>query len=185
MNITKKYIYNLNKIISSKDFEKKIDIAYKILLDTWRKNKNIFICGNGGSAANAIHIANDYLLCLGNKNKKAAKIEALPANSSVLTCLANDLSYEKIFSEQLKIKGSSGDLLILLSGSGNSKNLIRAIKEAKKMNIKTLSILGFSGGKCKKLSDISIHHEIRDMQVSEDLQMITLNICMQKLNKTK
>jgi len=185
MNITKRYVYNLNKIINSKDFEKKINITYKILLSVWKKNKNIFVCGNGGSAANAIHIANDFLLCLGNKNKKGVKIEALSSNSSVLTCLANDLSYEKIFSEQIKIKGSSGDLLVLLSGSGNSKNLISAIKEAKKKNIKTLSILGFSGGKCKKLSDISIHYPTQDMQVSEDLQMITFNICMQKLNNTK
>ena len=183
MNITKKYINNLKKVISSKDFEKKIDITYDVLLEVWRKNKNIFICGNGGSAANAIHIANDFLYGLGKRNKRGAKIEALPANSSVITCLANDLSYEKIFSEQLKTKGSTGDLLIVLSGSGNSKNLISAIKEAKKLRIKTLSILGFSGGKCKKLSDISIHNPIRDMQISEDLQMIILNICMQRLAK--
>jgi D-sedoheptulose 7-phosphate isomerase len=186
MNTTKKYIGNLKNVLNTKDFEKKIDRTYKAILQTWKANKNIYICGNGGSAANAIHIANDFLLgVVGKLNKKGIKIEALTANSSVLTCLANDLSYSKIFSEQLKTKGSEKDLLISLSGSGNSKNIVNAIRQAKKMKIKTLSILGFQGGKCKGISDISIHYPVKDMQISEDLQMITLNICMQRLSKIK
>ena len=186
MNITKRYVKNFKSILSSKDFEKKIDQAYNVILETLKADKKIYICGNGGSAANAIHIANDFLLgVIGKFNKKGIKIEALTANSSVLTCLANDLSYAKIFSEQIKTKGSENDLLISLSGSGNSQNIINAIRQAKKMKIKTLSILGFKGGKCKSISDISIHYPIKDMQISEDLQMITLNICMQRLSKIK
>ena len=183
MNITKKYITNLKQVISEDSFEKKVDILYKVLLKTWNANKNIFICGNGGSAANAIHIANDYLYGVAVSQKNGFKIEALPANSSVITCLANDLSYGEIFSKQIQTKGNRGDLLIVLSGSGNSLNVIKAIKAAKKLNIKTFSILGFDGGICKKISDTSIHFPVNDMQLSEDLQMIIFNICMQKLSK--
>ena len=113
MNITKRYVKNFKNILSAKDFENKIDQAYNIILETLKADKKIYICGNGGSAANAIHIANDFLLgVIGKFNKKGIKIEALTANSSVLTCLANDLSYAKIFSEQIKTKGSENDLLI-------------------------------------------------------------------------
>ncbi len=183
MNITKKYVNSLKQIISDNSFEKEIDILYNVLLEAWHKNKNIFICGNGGSGANAIHIANDYLYAVTSSKRNGFRIEALTANSSVITCLANDLSYEEIFSKQIQTKGNKGDLLIVLSGSGNSLNVIKAIKVAKKLSIKTISILGFDGGVCKKISDTSIHFSINDMQLSEDLQMIIFNICMQKLSK--
>ena len=90
-----------------------------------------------------------------------------------------------IFSQQIKVKGEKNDLLLVLSGSGNSKNVINAIKEAKKLKLKTFAILGFDGGKCIKLADRSIHIKIDDMQICEDFQMILLNIIMQKLSKLK
>ena len=102
-----------------------------------------------------------------------------------MTCLANDLSYEDIFSEQIKVKGEKNDLLLILSGSGNSKNVINALKEAKKMKLRTFAILGFGGGKCLKLANKSIHIKVDDMQISEDFQMIIMNIIMQKLSKIK
>ena len=95
------------------------------------------------------------------------------------------LGYQNIFSEQLKVKGTEGDLLIVLSGSVNSKNIINAIKMAKKFNLSTFAILGFSGGKCKKIVDDYIHYQINDMQISEDMQMIVLNMCIQELMKQK
>ena len=82
-----------------------------------------------------------------------------------MTCLANDIGYDKIFSEQIKSKGSKGDLLIVLSGSGNSKNIISAIKEAHKLKMNTFGILGFNGGKCKKILNNFINYKINDMQI--------------------
>ena len=99
--------------------------------------------------------------------------------------MANDIGYENIFSEQIKVKGVGGDLLIVLSGSGNSKNVINAIKEAKKNKLDTFAILGFDGGKCKKILKDYIHYNVDDMQISEDMQMIVLNMCIQKLMKQK
>ena len=90
--------------------------------------KNIFICGNGGSGGNAIHIAIDFIYGAGITNNSGLKIEALTSNQSVITCLANDLGYENIFSEQLKVKATENDILIILSGSGNSKNVLKAIE---------------------------------------------------------
>lgn len=177
----------INKLIETLDQNKTIEIndLYKSILKVWKNNKNIFICGNGGSAANANHMANDLLCVANKKTKKGIKVESLSANPAVITCIANDRGYENIFSEQLNAKGNKGDLLLILSGSGNSKNVIKAIRLAKKKGIKSFSILGFDGGECKKISDKAIHYKVDDMQISEDIQMIVFNICMKELMKTK
>ena len=127
---TKKYTENLVKIINSFD-NKKIDSLCKEIKKIWKNKRSLFICGNGGSAGNAIHIANDFIYGIGGGKKPGINVEALTANSSVLTCLANDTGYENIFSKQIQAKGKKNDLLICLSGSGNSKNIINAIKQAK------------------------------------------------------
>ena len=108
---------------------------------------------------------------------------AFSPNSAVITCLANDIGYEKIYSEQLKAKGKNGDLLVVLSGSGNSPNVVNAIVEGNKIGMKTFAIVGFDGGECKKIANHSIHFEINDMQISEDLQLIVLHMCMQWIYK--
>ena len=121
------------------------------LLECWKNKQHVFICGNGGSAANAIHIANDLVYGAGG-----LKAEALSANTAVLTCLANDLSYEDIYAQQIKIKASAGDLLIILSGSGNSKNIILALNLARKIGSKTIGFMGNDGGGMKDCVDVGI-----------------------------
>lgn len=147
----------------------------------WKNKNSIFLCGNGGSAGNAIHLANDFLYGAGVNYGVGLNIEALSSNPAVLTCLANDVGYENIFSEQLKVKGNKGDILIVLSGSGNSKNVINAINVANELEVKTFAILGFSGGECKKIANYPIHFPIDDMQISEDLQLIVGHMCMKWL----
>ncbi len=99
------YIDKLIKVLNQNK-SNYINKLYTELYKSWKNKKNIFICGNGGSAGNANHIANDLIFAAGKRNKKGLKVESLSANSSVITCLANDLGYENIFSEQLKVKGS-------------------------------------------------------------------------------
>jgi len=176
----KQYFEKLFKTLAQ-DHSDKILQLYKILSKVRKQNKSIYICGNGGSAGNANHIANDFLCVLSRIQGKGLKVESLAANPSMITCIGNDLGYDYIFSEQLKSKGSAGDLLITLSGSGNSKNIINAILVAKKMKIYTFGILGFDGGKAKKILDNYINFKINDMQISEDIQMILLNICVKKI----
>ena len=157
------------------------------LKEAWLSGNQVFICGNGGSAANAIHIANDLIYGVGacglGEKIPGIKVEALSSNSGVLTCIANDTGYENIYSEQIKVSGKPGDLLILLSGSGNSKNIINAINIAKKMKINTFGIFGYNGGKSKKIVDEFIHTKIDDMQISEDMQLVIFHMCMQLLKK--
>lgn len=151
------------------------------LREAWQKGNAIFICGNGGSAGNAIHLANDFIFGAGATSGGGLRIEALPANNAVITALANDLGYEEIFAEQLRVKGKPGDLLIVLSGSGNSKNVVKALEVGNALGMTTFAILGYSGGRCKELAQHAIHFEIADMQIAEDLQLIVGHICMQWL----
>ena len=149
------------------------------LLDSWLEGNSVYFCGNGGSAGNAIHLANDFIYGAGLGLGKGLKVEALSANSAVITCLANDVGYEEIFSEQIRVKGQKGDILVALSGSGNSPNILRALEISNTLGLKTFAILGFDGGKAKNLAQYALHFPVQDMQIAEDLQLIVGHMCMQ------
>lgn len=153
--------------------------------EAWQNGNTIYFCGNGGSAGNAIHLANDFTYGAGKKNGRGIRVEALSANPAVVTCLANDIGYEAIYSEQLKVKANPGDILVVLSGSGNSPNVVQALEVANNLGVKTCAILGYSGGKCKELAQLPIHFAIDDMQIAEDLQLSVGHICMQWLADQK
>jgi D-sedoheptulose 7-phosphate isomerase len=151
------------------------------LSEAWKNDKTIFFCGNGGSAGNAIHLANDFIYGAGLGYGKGLRVEALSANPAVLTCLANDIGYENIFSEQIRVKGNVGDVLIVLSGSGNSPNILKVLETGNALGLKTFAVLGFDGGKAKDLAQFPIHFPVQDMQIAEDLQLIVGHMCMQWL----
>jgi D-sedoheptulose 7-phosphate isomerase len=154
------------------------------LLECWKNGNNVFLCGNGGSAGNASHLANDLIYGVAKLKGKGIKAISLSDNSSVITCLANDIGYESIFSEQLAVLAKSNDILITLSGSGNSSNIISALNEAKIIGVKSYAIIGFDGGECKKIADHPIHFDVDDMQLSEDLQLIVGHMLMKSLYKS-
>ena len=174
------YLQRLLSAASSPAMDK-VEILQEALRSTWLTGNSIFLCGNGGSAGNAIHLANDFLYGAGMGNGKGLRVEALTANPAVLTWLANDLGYDEIFSEQLRVKGNPGDILIVFSGSGNSANVVKALETGNALGMKTFAVLGYTGGKCKALAQVPIHFEIDDMQVAEDLQLIIGHMCMQWL----
>ena len=180
------YLNNLGKSFTQSNIEKLYFLSNKIY-EIWNNENNLFICGNGGSAANAEHIANDFhygIAEMSANRTKGLRVEALTSNSGIVTCLANDIGYENIFSYQLSVKAKKDDLLLILSGSGNSKNIINAIKKCKEMGIYTCAILGYDGGVAKNISDLAIHFDVNDMQISEDLQMISMNICMKWITES-
>ncbi len=179
-NFVSSYSMRLNHSIANMPYEK-VQILAETLQAAWSQKKTIYLCGNGGSAGNAIHIANDWIYGAGVKEGIGLRVEALSANSAVLTCLANDIGYDKIYAEQLRVKANSGDVLIVLSGSGNSANVVSALELGNSIGMTTFAILGFDGGQCKSLAHHSIHFATNDMQVSEDLQLIIGHICMQWL----
>ena len=174
------YVKKLETVLDNFDWE----IVHQLTLslqEAWRTKNTVFLCGNGGSAGNAIHLANDFNYGIDKNAGIGLPVEALAANASVLTCLANDIGYENIFSQQLTVKANPNDLLIVLSGSGNSQSVINALEVGNELGMKTFAILGFYGGKCKHLAHHPIHFEIDDMQISEDLQLIVGHMCMQWL----
>lgn len=174
------YANRLSSLLLSFDWQNVEQLAQDIA-GVWENGGQVFFCGNGGSAGNAIHLANDFVYGVAKKTGGGIRAISLSANSAVITCLANDVGYEHIYSEQLAVQGNSGDILIALSGSGNSQNIVNTILQAKKMDIKSYAILGFSGGKCKDIADVPIHFPIDDMQISEDMQLIVGHMIMQKL----
>jgi len=163
------------------DAMQQVPLLGKALRDAWQAGRCVYLCGNGGSAGNAIHLANDLLYGAGVRSGTGLRVEALSANSAVLTCLANDIGYEEIYAAQIRVKANKGDILIALSGSGNSLNIVKALEAGNELGMATFAILGFDGGKCKGIAKHPIHFAVHDMQISEDLQLIVGHICMQWL----
>lgn len=179
-----RYTKDLSRVMSEFDWTPVNTLAEEFL-DCWKTGRQLFICGNGGSAANAIHIANDCLYGISKVAGSAMKCNALSANPAVMTCLANDIGYDNIFSCQIDVLANPDDTLLVLSGSGNSANIIAAINAAKAKKMRTFGILGYSGGKAKEILDTPIHFDINDMQISEDLQMIVAHMISQWLYDNK
>ena len=132
----------------------------KTLIEAVRNARRVYLVGNGGSAANAIHIANDLLSC-------GIRAHAL-LDISTITAIANDFGYELVFSRQIDVIGDKGDLLICLTGSGNSPNILKAIESAKKKGMDTLVIT--MGGKASEMSDHILTET--NMQLSEEAQLM-------------
>ena len=185
----KQYLHKLNNCFTD-EINESIELLVNDISVIWNNKRNLFICGNGGSAANAIHMANDFHYGAGacgdgSQELPGINVEALPSNQAVMTCLANDIGYENVFSHQLQVKGKEGDMLIVLSGSGNSANIVKALDTANQLRIKSYAILAFSGGKCLEKADVPIHFPVNDMQIAEDTQLIIGHICMQWLTENK
>jgi D-sedoheptulose 7-phosphate isomerase len=149
------------------------------LMRAWAERKQVFIFGNGGSAGNAIHLANDFLYGISKQLGHALRVTALPANSAVITCLANDEGYDGIFFRQLAVLAEPGDVAIAFSGSGNSPNILKALEYCAEHQIESFAVLGYTGGKAKALATHSIHVPVDDMQISEDLQLVVGHLMMQ------
>jgi D-sedoheptulose 7-phosphate isomerase len=178
------YSRRLQTLLAESDWTATGQLA-EDLIECWRNGRQVFICGNGGSAANAMHLANDLLYGISKTRGSGLRVNALSANASVLTCLANDEGYDHIFSMQLAVQAQVGDVLIVLSGSGNSPNIVSALEQARQMSVRSYAILGYSGGKAKNLADASIHFPVDDMQISEDMQLVVGHMVMQWLYRNR
>lgn len=152
------------------------------MLNTARENGNqIFIMGNGGSASTASHFCCDFNkgASYGFNDKKRFKFICLNDNIATMMAYSNDVSYDDVFVEQLKNFLQKNDVVIGISGSGNSKNVIKAIEYANASGAVTAGLTGYTGGKLKELAKYSVNANINDMQVSEDIHMILCHMIMQ------
>lgn len=153
-SIGSEYLHRLTELLQSWD-SSQLDRAYKVLSAARLSNSNIFIIGNGGSAATASHMATDF--GVGGPGKSGLRAISLTDNNSVMTAIGNDHGYDEVFSRQLALLAKPGDVLICISASGNSPNIIRAIEEARSLEVTTIGFSGFDGGRIRKLVNVSIH----------------------------
>jgi D-sedoheptulose 7-phosphate isomerase len=178
------YAQRLSGVLASADWSS-VALLTKDVQDAWAAGRQVFLCGNGGSAGNAVHLANDYIYGVAKRTGGGIKAVALSANPAIITCLANDVGYDSIYSEQLAVLGNEGDVIIVLSGSGNSPNIVKVLEEARVRKITSYAILGFDGGRSKAIADVAIHFPVNDMQIAEDLQLIVGHMVMQSLHNQK
>ena len=166
-NFLENYLNILSKSILSSNIEN-LEKSCKEILKRIRNKKTIYVCGNGGSAAIANHYVVDFLKFFKDKTNLKPKILSLSNNIETITAISNDINYKNVFSYQLDNYYNKGDLLILVSSSGNSKNIIELVKFAKKNKIQTIGFSGFNGGYLKK---IVIFHYILMLRIMEFQKM--------------
>lgn len=169
-NITQ-YFDKLQETISLLNIEE-INSAMNAIKDAYDREANIYIFGNGGSAATASHYVCDFNKGVSGERKKKFRLRCLNDNIATLMAIANDISYDDVFFYQLQGLLTKNDLIIAISGSGNSRNVIKAVEYAKELGTQVVGITGYKGGKLKKLSDFSLHVDIDDMQITEDIHMV-------------
>jgi phosphoheptose isomerase len=178
----KDYFYEFSKAKDSIN-SKNLQIIFEVLQKFYKSNKKVFVCGNGGSAAIANHFECDHKKILAENTNIKPKIISLCSNNSLISAIANDISYNSIFAKQLSYVARKGDLLIAISSSGKSKNVLDAINYAKKKNIITISFTGFSGGDSKTQSDYNIHVNSYNYGIVESLHHSIMNIIAQYLRQ--
>ena len=175
MSFASEYIKNVHELVGQADLAA-IEKAIDALWFAYQNGRKIFLFGNGGSAATAMHIVNDIVKGTTVEGKKAARAFCLSDNTSLMTAIANDISYDDIFIHQLKAYFDPGDVAIGISGSGNSKNVLRAIQYANENGGVTIGLTGFDGGKLKPLSQMNIHVACEHYGKVEDLHTIICHI---------
>jgi D-sedoheptulose 7-phosphate isomerase len=175
------YLKKLQKVIAELDLGE-IDAVARIWKRAYDEERTIFLLGNGGSASTASHIACDINKGACLHAKKKFRVMALTDNLPTILALANDIGYEAIFVEQLKNFARPGDVVVGISGSGNSPNVLRAIEYARELPCTTIGVCGYSGGKLKPLVDCCFHVKVDDMQIAEDLHMVLGHILMRLLH---
>jgi D-sedoheptulose 7-phosphate isomerase len=183
------YLTELKKALDRLDI-KKVEQAIEMLMEAYREGRRVFILGNGGSAATASHMACDLgkgtLSRVYDKKERRFRVMSLTDNVSLLTAFANDLSFDDIFIQQLRNLLEKDDLLIVLSGSGSSSNVIRAVKYAQECRTKTIGFLGFkTGGKLAKLVDCPIIIQSNRYGPIEDAHLVLDHIITSWLAKVK
>ena len=174
-----KYLETLKRTVNNLNTSE-INQFLNLLCEARENGRQIFIMGNGGSAATASHFATDFNkgASYGIDNLKRFKFICLNDNVSTMMAYANDTAYSEIFVEQLKNFFNPGDLVIGISGSGNSENVIKAIEFAGTNGGITVGLCGYNGGKLKKAAAYSVHINIDDMQIVEDLHMMLDHLSM-------
>lgn len=180
----KKYILLEKEVLDSLNYDD-INEVMNVLENARLTGKRIFICGNGGSASTAAHFECDFNKGISYDQEIKYDIECLSDNVPMMMAIANDISFKDIFVVPLKNKLKTGDIVIGISGSGNSENVIKAFEYANSIGADTISFTGYSGGMLKKISKHNIHVNIDNMQIVEDVHLFLNHMMMFILSDMK
>ena len=174
------YISRLKTSLDELEFSE-IENFISILNNARKNGNNIYIMGNGGSALTASHFCCDFNkgASYGVEDKKRFKFICLNDNIATMMAYSNDVSYDDVFVEQLKNFLQPDDVVIGISGSGNSKNVLKAIEYANENKAVTVGLTGYSGGRLREISSCSVNTNVNDMQISEDIHMMLCHMIMQ------
>lgn len=165
--------------INSNELSKIVDA----IVNAHRAGSKIFVAGNGGSSAIGEHFTCDHMKSVFHDTTLLPQFINLTSNVSLITAIGNDIGYDSIFSEQLSYMARTGDVLITISSSGNSPNIVKALHYANATGITTIALTGFKGGQAKELAKYGIHIPIDNYGVSEDCHQIIMHILAQYIRK--
>lgn len=180
----KDYISEINTYLEHEiDTLKALDVneinaALNLLLETFEGGNTVFVFGNGGSSATASHFQNDFNKGVSEHTEKKFNFLCLNDNVATVMAVANDIGFDEVFRFQLVGHMRPGDVVLAISGSGNSRNVINAVEYAKSQGAKVIGLTGFGGGKLKELSDVSLHVPVNSMQITEDIHMVFDHLMM-------
>ena len=159
--------------------------AAAVLLDAYTRGATVFSCGNGGSASIANHLQCDHTKNVGKSTDLCPRVMSLSVNVEVLTAIANDHAYEDVFTHQLRSQSRPGDVLVAVSSSGRSANIVTALSWAREHDLRTISLTGFDGGEARTIADVSIHVNGTNYGVVEDMHQAIMHALAQYIRQSR
>lgn len=180
MTILASYFERLAQTVAGCDQSQWND-AIELIDAAWQSNQQVIVMGNGGSALAAQHAITDWNKNLFLVSGHPFRGVSLADNMGIFSAYSNDTSYEDVFVEQLRPVVQPNDVVIAISGSGNSENIVRAVEYANRAQANTICLTGFDGGKIREMAQCSVHIAIDDMQVAEDLHLVFIHVTLQEL----
>ncbi len=181
---TAAYLAELTQAAATID-PKSLDRATEVLLNAYTQGRLVFSCGNGGSAAIANHLQCDHLKGVRSGTDLRSRVISLSSSIELLTAIANDLGYHDSFAYQLRAQSQAGDVLIVISSSGKSPNIVRALQWACDNDLRTIALTGFDGGSAKSMAEIAIHVESANYGIVEDLHQSVMHAMAQYIRQTR
>lgn len=176
----REYFATVQSILETIPFEA-VDAVVDVLMRANRAGSTIFICGNGGSAATATHFGCDLAKRPIIDGQPRFRVVALTDNNALMTALSNDIGYDQVFAEQLLPLVRAGDVLIGISGSGNSLNVLNAVAVAKAASATTIGFSGYDGGRLNQVVDLAVHVDYANMAMVEDVHLMLEHAICEKL----
>jgi phosphoheptose isomerase len=178
------YAEEMARVVKSVD-PAMLERAAGKLVDAYLRGARIFSCGNGGSASIANHMQCDHVKGIRGGTDLGPRVLSLSANVELLTAIANDTGYENIFLHQLQAQSESGDVVVAVSSSGSSPNIVRALTWAREQGLGTIAITGFDGGPARSIAEVSIHVDCTNYGIVEDLHQALMHALAQYIRQSR